>query len=141
MDPVEGEKSESIPGKIRILIADGSETIIEIIRSMLAHDAEMDVIGTTTDGESAAAMAHGLRPQVIVMDAHLPGLDCVAVTEAIKKANPAIQVLMFLLANDVEIMRRAFQVGVFDFLAKPLPGDELIEAIRRAAQEYSRFSQ
>jgi DNA-binding NarL/FixJ family response regulator len=141
MDPIEGEKSASLPGKIRILIADGDETYAEITRRILAHDAEVEVIGITTDGESTVAMAHDLRPQVVVMDTHLPGLDCVAATEAIKKANPAIQVVMITLPTDMPIMRRAHQVGAIDFLGKPPTGDDLIQAIRRAAEEYWRCCQ
>ena len=101
---------------------------------MLAGADGIVVAGEAGDGEQAVAEARRLRPQVILMDLRLPGLDGVAATRAILAEQPETAVVA-LTGTDVEDeVLAAVEAGALGYLAKTSPREDFLEAIRCVAQ-------
>lgn len=109
--------------KVRVLIADDSEVVREILVAALERQAGIEVVGTASNGDEAAMLAARLRPDVITMDLHMPGSDGFAGIARIMAENPTP--ILVLSANREEVKGfRALSLGALDLQEKP-PLDEL----------------
>lgn len=104
--------------KIRVLVADDSEIVREILVSALQEGGEFEVVGTGANGDEAAALTAKLRPQVITMDLHMPGSDGFAGIAKIMAETPTP--ILVLSSNREEIKGfRALSLGALDLVEKP----------------------
>ena len=128
-------------GTVRVLIVDDSPVARELLAHVLGGAPRIEVIGTASDGEEAVREAERLRPDVIVMDIHLPGMDGFAATRMIMETAPTRIVMATATsdANEVAANFRAIDAGALAVLAKPRgPGhpqfaaaaDELVRTVR-----------
>jgi len=78
---------------IRILIADDHEVVRQGLRSFLEPDADLEVVGEAADGEEAIRLARRLRPDVVLMDLLMPGMDGVTATQIIRQEFPDTEVV------------------------------------------------
>lgn len=117
--------------RIRVLIAEDSPAWRSTLRAMLDGCPEVEVVGEAEDGPKAVAMATTLRPDVMVVDLRLPGLDGAQVAETVRGQVPT-SVVVVSVESSPEDFRRAIRAGVKDYLVKPFGADELIAAIRAA---------
>lgn len=128
--------SDLLPGTpIRVLIVEDSPVVRELLRHILNSDPRLQVIGVAVDGEEAVTAAQRLRPDVIVMDIHLPRLDGFAATRQIMESAPTRIVMATATADPKEVAAsfRAIEAGALALLAKPSgPGHPDFEA---SAQE------
>jgi DNA-binding NarL/FixJ family response regulator len=123
-----------LDGPIRVLVVDDHFVVRKGVCALLADAEGISVAGEAGDGEQAVAEARRLRPQVILMDLKLPGLDGVAATRAILGERPETAV-MILTGSDVEDeVLAAVEAGALGYLAKTSPREEFLEAIRLVAQ-------
>ena len=120
--------------KIRVLIVDDIAETRESVRRSLQFDDKIDVAGTAKNGEEAITLTGELKPDVIIMDVNMPGMDGIAVTEAVRKQNPSIQIIILSVQSDPSYMRRAMLAGACDFLSKPSSIDDITTAIHRAGK-------
>lgn len=120
--------------RIRVLIVDDiAETRENIIRS-LQFDSQIEVIGSARNGAEGIQLSKEMKPDVIIMDINMPDMDGITVTETIRKALPASQIVILSVQGDASYMRKAMLVGARDFLTKPPSIDELTAAIHRAGE-------
>lgn len=119
--------------KIRLLIAEDSAAWRSTLRGMLEGCDEVEVVGEATDGPKAVAAAVALRPDVMVVDMCLPGMDGAQVTETVRAQFPATAVIIVSVESRPEDFRRAIRAGARDYLVKPFSADELLAAVRAAA--------
>lgn len=121
------------PTPIRVLIVDDHPMVRRGMRDFLGLHDDLEVIGEAGDGADAIAQAAALRPDVIVMDLLLPGIDGIEATATITVAHPEIQVVA--LTSFVEEARvvAALEAGAAGFLLKDAEADDLAAAIRAAA--------
>ena len=106
---------------IRILIADDSPLVVEIIRSVLEQDENLRVIAVAKNGAEAVALAKTLKPDLITMDIRMPVMDGIAATQAIMEDSPApILVLAGAVTEDTSLAFRAIQAGAIDVVEKPV---------------------
>jgi pilus assembly protein CpaE len=124
------EPSSSLK-KIRVLIVDDIPETRENLRKLLFFEADIEVIGAVTSGEEGIALADQLKPDVVLMDINMPGVDGITATEAITQQLPAVQVIMMSVQGETDYLRRSMQAGAREFLIKPFSGDDLVAAIRR----------
>jgi two-component system chemotaxis response regulator CheB len=128
--------SDLLPGApIRVLIVEDLPVVRELLRQILNSDPRLQVIGVAVDGEEAVTAAQRLRPDVIVMDIHLPRLDGFAATRQIMESAPTRIVMATATADPKEVAAsfRAIEAGALALLAKPTgPGQPDFEA---SAQE------
>ncbi|MDQ2903779.1 MAG: response regulator transcription factor [Chloroflexota bacterium] len=101
---------------------------------MLASQSDFEIVGEATTGVEVVALTAALRPDVVLMDLRMTGLDGVAATAAIRKQQPATSVLVLTTYDsDVDILR-AIEAGAMGYLLKDSPREQLFAAIRTVAQ-------
>lgn len=116
------------------MIVDDSEEVRSDLRAVLQLMPDMEVLGEAADGMEAVALAQALRPDIVLMDLRLPGLDGFEATEQIRKRGLAKGVLMLTIYDEPENRARAERAGVDLFLAKRLGIEALVAAIRHVGR-------
>ncbi len=116
--------------KIRVLIVDDFADTRESISKLLYFEKDIEVAGSAGDGHQAIQLAKELRPDVILMDINMPGMDGIAATEAISATIPECEVIMMSVQGEPDYLRRAMLAGAREYLVKPFTGDELADSIR-----------
>jgi pilus assembly protein CpaE len=125
VDPVE---------KIRVLLVDDSYQVRQSVKAMLEFEAEeFLVVGEAQNGLEAVAQAAELRPDVVLMDINMPGMDGIEATSRLMAEYP-VSVVIISVQGEQEYLRRAMKAGARDYLIKPFTFDELVQAIRSAAE-------
>jgi DNA-binding NarL/FixJ family response regulator len=119
--------------KITVLLVDDHSLVRRGFRRMLEDDADMDVVGEAGNGEEAVQLARELRPQVIVMDCALPGVNGLDATRQILETSPDIAVLMLSMHSENTWVRQAVEAGAKGYILKNAMDLELGPAIRRVA--------
>lgn len=115
---------------IRVLLVDDQELIRVGFRMVLEAETDIVVVGEASDGSSAIAQAAVLRPDVVLMDIRMPGLDGIAATEAIVRRHPATRVLVLTTFDLDEYAFGAIRAGASGFLLKDAQRHELTSAVR-----------
>jgi pilus assembly protein CpaE len=116
---------------IKVLIVDDIPETRDHLSRLLGLEREIDVAGTASSGEEAIQMAMDLRPDVIVMDINMPGMDGIATAEIISQRLPNSPVIMMSVHGEAEQLKRAMLAGAREFLVKPFSGDEFATSIKR----------
>ncbi|WP_344877066.1 response regulator transcription factor [Nonomuraea antimicrobica] len=115
---------------MRILLADDHALVRMGFRLMLDAQPDLDVVGEAADGEQAVELSRRLRPDVVLMDLHMPGLDGVRATEQITAELPGVRVLALSTFDLDENVVAALRAGADGFLPKDVSPEELIEGVR-----------
>ncbi|MCX5015627.1 response regulator transcription factor [Streptomyces sp. NBC_00555] len=115
---------------IRVLIADDQPLVRRGLALILAPDPAFAVVGEAADGEEAVALAHRLRPDVVVMDIRMPVLDGVGATERLARTLPECRVLALSTFDMDEYVVAALRAGAYGFLPKDISPEELVAAVR-----------
>ncbi|GAC1374284.1 MAG: response regulator transcription factor [Ktedonobacteraceae bacterium] len=119
---------------IRVLIADDHCVVRQGLRMFLGLDPELEVVGhEACNGEEAVHMARQLRPDVVLMDLMMPGMDGIAATEAIRRELPQTEVVILTSAAEDTQVVGAVRAGAIGYLLKDSQADELCRAIKSAA--------
>ena len=116
---------------IKVLIVDDIPETRDHLSRLIGLEREIDVMGTAGSGEEAIAAALDLRPDIIVMDINMPGMDGVAAAEIISQRLPSSPIIMMSVHGEAEHLKRAMLAGAREFLVKPFSGDELATSIKR----------
>jgi NarL family two-component system response regulator LiaR len=98
---------------------------------LLAFD-DLELVGEADSGEKALVLCEHVRPDVVLMDLVMPGMDGVAATRAIRERHPEVQVIALTSFREEELVQGALQAGAIGYLLKNVSADELAEAIRKA---------
>ena len=115
---------------LKILIADDEPLAAERLQMLLARIDNVHLVGTAHDGESAVRMADALRPEVLLLDIAMPGLDGIEVARALSRQGSSPGVI-FVTAFD-QFAVAAFDVAAIDYLMKPVDAERLARSIERA---------
>jgi pilus assembly protein CpaE len=127
---------------IKVLIVDDIPETRDHLTKLLAFEQEIDVAGTAGSGEDAIRLSMDLRPDVIVMDINMPGMDGVAAAEIISQRLPTSPIIMMSVHGEAEQLRRAIAAGAREFLVKPFSSDEFTTTIRNVyTKELARREQ
>lgn len=118
---------------IRVLIADDHSVVRQGLRMFLELDSELEVVGEASNGDEAVRIARQLRPDVVLMDLVMPGIDGIAATKVIRGALPETEVLALTSVLEDALVVGAVRAGAIGYLLKDLQGDELCRAIKAAA--------
>ena len=118
--------------KIRLLVVDDHTLFRRGLMALLAADDGLLVVGEAGDAGEAQRRAEGLRPDVVLLDNHLPGVTGVAALPALKAACPEARILMLTVSEDEDDLAAALKAGASGYLLKTIDGAELSVAIRRA---------
>jgi DNA-binding NarL/FixJ family response regulator len=118
---------------ITVLLADDHALVRRGFRRMLDDEPDMKVVGEAGDGRDAIELAIRLKPQVVVMDYAMPGIDGVRATQELRKKAPECLVLMLSMHSDENYIRNAADAGARGYLLKNAVDIELPDAIRDIA--------
>jgi len=119
---------------IGVLIADDHEIVRRGLRMTIAGEADMQLLGEACTGKQALEMGIALKPQVILLDIQMPEMDGIAATAALHASQPQIAILMLSSYSNDTQLHAALQAGASGYLLKDVSGDDLVAAIRGAAQ-------
>jgi DNA-binding NarL/FixJ family response regulator len=118
---------------VRVLVADGLALVRAGYRALLEASGQIDVVGEASTGEEAVALARRLRPDVVLIDAALPGLDCGEATGRIL-ADPRIAVMLLAATEQDERIFAMLRAGARGMLLKDTDPAELVRAIELLAR-------
>jgi DNA-binding NarL/FixJ family response regulator len=116
----------------RVLLAENHAPIAEQLRKLL--EVEFDVVAVVDDGPSLIRAAEELRPDVIVTDIVMPGLDGIAATAALIAERPETRVVLVTAFNGQEMAERGYAAGALAHISKHRAGHELVPAVRAAVR-------
>lgn len=116
--------------KPRILLADDHKIVLEGLRGLL--DPEFEIVGAVEDGRALVAEAQRLKPDVVVADISMPGLNGMDAARRIKKMDPHIKVVFLTMHSEASYAAGGFDAGASGFVLKHSAPQELITAIREA---------
>jgi DNA-binding NarL/FixJ family response regulator len=119
--------------EITCLIVDDHEVVREGLRLSLSRAPHIRVIGEAADGESAIALAARRRPQVVIMDVRMPGMDGLEATKALMEKAPDAAVLIFTAYSERSLLSRGLESGAKGYVLKEAPHETLLRAIEKVA--------
>ncbi|MGW5260532.1 response regulator [Microbispora sp. NPDC004025] len=125
----------SAAGAIRVVIADDQHLVRGGLRALLERAPDIEVAGEAADGESAVGMARRERPDVVLMDVRMPGVDGIEATRRIAADDRlrTVRVVVLTTFDDDEYLFEAIRAGAAGFLLKDTPPDDLRAAVRTVA--------
>lgn len=117
---------------IRILLVDDHALFREGLGMIISSQPDMSVVGEAGDGVEAVVKALELKPDLVLMDIQMPGVDGIEATRRIKKEAPATTIVMLTVRDDEEKLFEAIKIGAQGYLLKQMQSRDLIDMIRRA---------
>jgi two-component system, NarL family, response regulator NreC len=114
---------------LRIMIADDHGVLRGGLRVLLNEQPGWEVVAEAADGYQALRLAEEFRPDVILLDISMPGMDGIEVTRALKPRIPETQILILTVHEDQELLREAMRVGASGYMIKRAAQSELINAV------------
>jgi DNA-binding NarL/FixJ family response regulator len=125
---------------MRLLLVDDHLTIRAHVRALLGSIPGAEVVAEASSGEEAAALACELRPDVVLMDISLKGMNGLEATEVIRRELPEVRVVILSQHVDEEYVLRAFRAGACGYLPKSAVGAELGSALAALERGETCFS-
>jgi len=118
------------PDSLGVLVVDDQRLMRDGIASLLEIQPGLRVLGTAASGEEAIEKALALRPDVILMDVRMPGMDGVAATRQLRQQLPSCHILMLTTFDDDEYVIDALRAGASGYLLKDIPAQDLARAVQ-----------
>jgi len=119
------------PERIRILVVDDHTLFRRGLIALLAREPNFEIVGDAADAGQAQRRAQELKPDLILLDNHLPGVRGVDALPALREAAPQARVLMLTVSEDEQDLGTALKAGAAGYLLKTIEGDALAVAIGR----------
>lgn len=123
--------------QIRVLLVDDHLLVRAGIRSLLMKEPDIDVAWETGDGLEAVKVAREHKPDVVVMDAHLPSQSGVEATRAIRKQSPNVEVIALTMHDSPDLVFGMLRAGARGYLLKDVAAPDLVNAIRMVSRGQS----
>ncbi|MET7720528.1 response regulator transcription factor [Streptomyces mirabilis] len=118
---------------VRVVLADDQQLIRTALRMVIADIEDVEVVGEAADGEEAVARTEELRPDVVVMDIRMPGVDGIEATRRITTGAGESRIVVLTTFDDDDYVYGALRAGASGFLVKDMALDDIIGAIRVVA--------
>lgn len=125
---------------IRTLLVDDQQLIRAGVRMLCESTADIEIVGEARNGAEAVRLAETLRPDVVLMDLRMAGMDGTTATRRILQEQPSARIVALTTFDDDEHLYPALSAGACGFLAKDATPAELVDAIRQAVTGGSPFS-
>jgi len=117
---------------IRVMIVDDHAVVRSGLAAFLLAYDDLELIGEAEGGEEAVRLCDRLKPDVVLMDLVMPGMDGATATRAIRQRCPQVQVIALTSFREEELVQGVLQAGAISYLLKNVSADELAHAIRSA---------
>ncbi len=126
--------------KVRILVADDHDVVRVGVRTLLGERPGWEVCGEATSGQDALEKAKRLKPNVVVLDANMPGPPGAEVTQQIMNAVPGCEVVILTVDESPELMRNILQSGARGYVFKSDLSTDLVSAVEALSEHGSFFT-
>jgi DNA-binding NarL/FixJ family response regulator len=124
--------------RVRVLIADDHRLVADACRNLL--EPEFNVVAMVSDGRELLKVEPELRPDVIILDISMPGLNGLDAGELIKQRNHTVKLIYITMSVAADVAAEAFRRGASGYVVKQSSAEELITAIRRVVRGQSYLS-
>jgi len=124
---------------LRILLADDHVTVRRGLKLLIDGESDMTVVGEASDGETAVQLARECRPDVVVMDVSMPGVNGLVATKMLKKILPDVAVVTLTRHADDAYLHELLRAGASAYVLKQSPPTELLHAIRATATASGKY--
>lgn len=118
--------------EIRLMVVDDHRLFRRGLIALLESEPGLHVVGEASDGAEALRHVRTIRPDLMLLDNHMPGVRGIELIAGLREALPQMQVLMLTVSEDAQDLADAFRAGAQGYLLKTMDGPELAAAIRRA---------
>lgn len=115
--------------RARLIVADRQKLIVDALRLMI-RDADHEVVATVSDGHSLLDAAHRLKPDLVITDVLLPGIDGLEVARVLHSTTPSVKTVILSAEEDPVLIKEAFAAGAAGVVWKGNAGSDLIRVIR-----------
>ena len=120
--------------RIKVLVVDDHRLVREGLVNLLRINNEIEVAGEAGSGEEAVLKARELRPEVVLMDINMPGMNGITATRLIKKDNENARVIMLTMLDQEGYVYEAVKAGATGYLLKNTGFEELVKAIKEVSK-------
>ena len=129
-----GQDSRTGGDGITVVLADDHAVVRSALRMLLEDEPDMEVVAEAGDAEAATRYVRGHRPTVLILDINMPGGSGLAAIPNIRNESPETQIVMLTMQGETASAREALQAGVLGYISKDAASEELVTAVRMAAQ-------
>jgi DNA-binding NarL/FixJ family response regulator len=127
-------------GKVRVLLVDDDALVRAGLRTILSSASDLELVAEADDGSRAVAAVREHRPDVVLMDIRMPQMDGITATAALRRLDPAPQVIVLTTFQADEQILNALRAGAGGFLLKDTPPADIINAVRVVASGEAMLS-
>ncbi len=120
-------------GSLKVLLVDDHKLFRSGVRALLARQADIEVVGEAADGLDGVKLARQLKPDIVLLDLHMPGVSGREAVRTLVEELPETRVLMLTVSEDAEDLLDTLRAGAAGYLLKNIDADYFVDAIRRAA--------
>jgi two-component system response regulator NreC len=128
------DRNASAPATITIVLADDHQVVRSGLRLLLQNEDGMHVVGEAGDAETALRVVDARRPNVLVLDLNMPGPPSLEAIPRVGEVSANTAVVVLTMQNDIAFARQALQAGARGYVLKEAADDELVNAVRAAAE-------
>ncbi len=125
--------------KVRVIIIDDQTMFRELLEKLLSQDSRYEIIGTAGEGRQALALCLDKKPEFVILDLMLPGLNGIDVLRQLIKEHPGVRVLVISGHPSEEVVRNVLKAGAHGFIEKTAPIDLLRQSIAQVSSGGSFF--
>lgn len=115
---------------VKVLLVDDHAMFRAGVKSLLAFNHEFEVVGEADSGQQALDKVKELRPEIVIMDIAMPGMDGLSATRLIKELHPDVKILLLSQHENREYILPALKMGASGYVLKRAAADELIQAVK-----------
>lgn len=126
--------------QVRVLLADDHVLFREGLAGIIGNQPDMQVVGEANDGLEAFVKAQELKPDLILMDVQMPGMDGIEAVRQVKQVLPETIIVMLTVRSDDELLFEALKNGAQGYLLKEIRSQELLEMLRGALRGEAAIS-
>jgi DNA-binding NarL/FixJ family response regulator len=129
-----------VPQRTKILIVDDHEVVIEGIKSFLRNKVDFEIVGEALDGNQALELVERYKPEIVLMDISMPGLNGVEATIKIKQTFPDVRIIIYSMFSNKEYIIELFRVGISGYVLKQNSSSDLMMALNAVKGGGTYFS-
>jgi two-component system, NarL family, response regulator NreC len=119
---------------ITVVLADDHAVVRSALRLMLERETDVQVVAEAGDAEAARRYVRGNRPKVLILDINMPGGSGLAAIPDIRQESPETEIVVLTMQDETAFAREALQAGVLGYILKEAASEELVKAVRMAAE-------
>ena len=119
---------------VRVVLVDDHELVRTGFRMILAQQAGIEVVGEAADGENGLALIRASKPDVAIVDVHMPRLSGIELTERVRKLKLKTRIVILTMVSEAPFPKRLIEAGASGYLTKGGAADELVRAVRQVAE-------